>query len=382
MRDGLQRPTVLMVSKPVAPPWNDSSKNLVKDLARAGRRFGYRVLTPSDYRLEGPGIVSEPLYRGGGAHTPALVQNLRVMGRLLRSDDSALTHFFFAPNPKASLAARLCLRLRSRRTVQTVCSTPQSFARPDRLLFADRVVVLSRHTESSFLAAGVAPSRLRVIPPGIELPDPPTEDERLRTRRRFGLPVGKPVVIYPGDYQFSDAAETVARAALQLGDLEAHVVFACRIKQEASRSKEAEIRGLLAEHGGLARALLLNDVPDILALIAACDLCVLPAESLYAKMDLPLVLLEALALRVPIVVADVPPLNEVLVGDVGAAVPPRDPAALAQTVRTLLANEDARRRMGERGRLAVQSHFGIARVAELHEELYEELLQTAVRGSG
>ena len=51
-------PTVLMVSKPVAPPWNDSSKNLVKDLAQAGRGFSYRVLTPKGYQLAGFNVTS------------------------------------------------------------------------------------------------------------------------------------------------------------------------------------------------------------------------------------------------------------------------------------------------------------------------------------
>jgi phosphatidylinositol alpha-1,6-mannosyltransferase len=364
-----------MVSKPVAPPWNDSSKNLVKDLALAGTRFRYRVLTARGYALPAR-VVSEPLYpEGAGAHTPPLIQNLRVLSRLLRHDDAALAHFFFAPNPRTSLAARLALRLRPRRTVQTVCSTPASYARVDRLLFADRVVVLSSDTDRRLVEAGVDPKRLAVIPPGIEVPDCPSPGERRDARRRNGLPLDRPVIIYPGDYQFSRAADTFARAIPLLADVPATFVFACRIKQPASLVEEARIRSLLAASGALGRVRMLREVADVQDLLRACDLCVLPAESLYAKMDLPLVLLEAMALGVPVVVSSAPPLVEILHGDVGVAVSPQDAAELAAAIRLLLATPDRLRQLGENARAEVEARYAIHHVARQYEDLYQELIR-------
>ncbi len=206
-------PEVLMVSKPVAPPWNDSSKNLVKDLACAGQRYAYRVFTPAGYGLDAPGVSSDAIYRDTGGYSPAVLQNVRVLARLLRRDGAALTHFFFAPNPRTSTAARLALRARPRITVQTVCSAPASFMEAERLLFADRVVVLSRDTRDCFIHAGISPQRLVRIPPGIHLPRRPDANARATARRSLGLPEDRPVVIFPGDLQFSRAAETFALAA-------------------------------------------------------------------------------------------------------------------------------------------------------------------------
>jgi glycosyltransferase involved in cell wall biosynthesis len=366
--------TILMISKPIAPPWNDSSKNLVKDLASAGARFTYRVLTPRGYQLAAPQVECEQIYRAVGAHTPPLVQNLRVLARLLRPDRTAITHFFFAPNLKTSLSARAALTLRRRRTVQTVCSTPASFQRAGMLLFAERVVVLSRHTQRQLVDAGVPARRLVMIPPGIQIPDPPSPDSRRAIRARFGLPVDRPVVIYPGDYQFSDAARTVARAILALDDIPVFFVFACRIKQPASLEIEAEIRELLDAGGALPRVLMLREVEDMLALLGACDLCVLPAESLYAKMDLPLVLLEAMALGVPPVVADQPPLCELAHPGAGLTVPPRDPQALARAIRDLTSNPERLGELGAGARAAARRHYSIDAVSRRYETLYEELL--------
>jgi len=365
---------VLFVSKPVAPPWNDSSKNLVKDLAQAAHRFEYRVLTPRGYQLPGDLVLSEELYRGQGSYSPPLLQNLRVLGRLLRRDDSALTHFFFAPNRRSADAARLALTWRRRRTVQTVCSTPRSFVGVNGLLFADRVVVLSEHTRHRLIAAGVPAHRLRLIPPGIRIPPLPDPASRAAIRRRLGVTDDEPLVIYPGDYQFSSAAETVARAVLQLGDVPARFVFACRIKQAASLAAEAQVQKLLAEGGALSRVHLLREVPDMLGLLGACDLCLLPAESLYAKMDLPLVLLEAMALGLPLILADRPPLSELVHPSFGTLVPPADPPALAAAIRALLAAAPARLRMGEEARRHAVQRFRIEEIGRQHEDLYQELI--------
>ncbi|MDH4281277.1 MAG: hypothetical protein OEV36_01370 [Myxococcales bacterium] len=43
---------VLYVSKPVAPPWNDSSKNLVRDVAGHLRRHRPIVMGPDTVRQD------------------------------------------------------------------------------------------------------------------------------------------------------------------------------------------------------------------------------------------------------------------------------------------------------------------------------------------
>ena len=282
-------PGILMVSKPVRPPWNDSSKNLVKDLATAGRDFNYHVLTPDRYSLPGPAVVSEPIYHDGGRHSPALLQNVRVLARLLRPDRTVLTHFFYAPNPRTSAAARLALKIRPRIAVQTVCSTPASFEDPQKLLFGRRVVVLSEDTRQRFIGAGIAAERLVRIPPGIQLPPASTAREVRLARQHFGLPLDRPLVLYPGDYQFSNAAKTFALAAGRIRGVSPEPVFvlACRPKQRRSVVEAEEVQKILHSSGIRCRTRIFGELPDMLRLLRACDLCVLAPESLYAKMDLP-----------------------------------------------------------------------------------------------
>ena len=111
-----------------------------------------------------------------------------------------------------------------------------------------------------------------------------------------------------------------------------------------------------------------SDVPEILA---GLDVFVLP--SLWEGM--PNVVLEAMAASLPVVATAVGGTPEVVVdGVTGLLVPPRDPDALAQAITRLLRDPDLRRKMGRAGRERVERHFGVERMVQATEALYEELV--------
>jgi phosphatidylinositol alpha-1,6-mannosyltransferase len=364
-----------MLSKPVVPPWDDSGKNLVRDQAVFGGRFTYRVLTTPDTAAPAPGVVAEPLYRDAGRYAAGLRQNARVLLRGLRRGEASVFHYFFTPNPLSSTAGRVQRLLTRVPTVQTCTSAPASFSRAERLLFADRVIVLSGDTRRRFEDAGIDPRRLRLVRPGIRPIPRPDDGARLALRRAHGLGDG-PLVVFPGDYEFSSAAATVARAAPALlrGRPDAALVFACRIKRDASRAIRDGLQGDLGRAGLLGRVRFLERVDDMPAFVGAADVVILPAESLQAKMDAPLVLLEAMSQGVPLVLADTPPLDELLATGAGLPVPPGEPAALAAAVARILDDPATARALGASGRRAVAETYNAGAMARAVEEIYDELL--------
>src|SRR5689334_14825414 len=140
--------SILFVSKPVVPPWNDSGKNLVRDLARNMRRHRACVMTRS---AQEPALLpaeSRAVYASrSGGFAPGLSDQVRVFAHLLASRGHAAWHFFFAPNPRSCLAGRLATRARRMRSIHTLSSAPRDAASIVDKLFADVNVVLSRHTE-------------------------------------------------------------------------------------------------------------------------------------------------------------------------------------------------------------------------------------------
>jgi phosphatidylinositol alpha-1,6-mannosyltransferase len=366
-----------MISKPIIPPWDDSAKNIVRSQLLHSREFEYRVLGTADAEPPAPNVRVDPIYTGAGGYSPGLKQNLKVMLHGLRPRGADIYHYFFAPNLLTSLAGRVQQLLARVKSVQTICSQPKSFDGIGRLLFSDRIVVLSADTENQLKGAGVDPSRIARIRPGIDAPDPPSPESKRAVRDAHGVPPEGPVAIFPGDYEFSSAAETVGDAAAVLAKTHPAltVVFACRIKREPSRIIRDEIKEKIEAAGLSSRVRFLEKVADMPELVGTADVVMMPSESLYAKMDVPLVLLEAMAQGVPLVLADVPPLSELLAYDIGLGVPPGDSEALAEAVGKLLDDDALALAKGRNGATAVRREFSAEAMAMAMERIYNEVLE-------
>jgi len=89
----------------------------------------------------------------------------------------------------------------------------------------------------------------------------------------------------------------------------------------------------------------------------------------------PLVLIEAMALGIPIVSTAVGGIPELVDdGETGLLVPPRDPAALGEALLALLDDAVRHKAMGERAVAHVRGHFRIEQMARDLELLYERVV--------
>jgi len=131
-------------------------------------------------------------------------------------------------------------------------------------------------------------------------------------------------------------------------------------------------------HGlGVAHRLALAgevDEATLADLYRHCTAFVLPSVSPAEAFGV--VQLEAMAYGKPVVCTDLPTgvpwVNRH--GETGFVVPPRDLAALADAINTLLASPDLRARMGAAGRRRVEAEFTVGRMVERYEALYREVL--------
>lgn len=364
---------VLLVSKPLEAPWNDSSKNLVRDLVLGLERFEATGLGRKGGETRLGRADLDPIHPAGrGGFAPAMLEQGRVLGRLLTDRGSDLFHYFFAPNPRTSSVAGLVSRLRRKPTVQTVCSVPRDDVDIDRVLFGDRVVVLSEHTERRFLAAGIARDRVVRIPPAAPPLEPLDADASRAARGEFGLPPEAPLVLYPGDLEFGSGARFVLEAHAALPK-DTALVLACRTKTSRALEIADSLRQRAAALGTAARVTFLGETPNILKLVGCADVVALPSEVAYAKMDYPLVLLEAMALGRPIVVCEGTPAAE-LARHEGAIATPASPAAVAEALAGLLSDTARRQGLGAAARRAALTHYGRTGMARAYETLYAALL--------
>jgi len=107
-----------------------------------------------------------------------------------------------------------------------------------------------------------------------------------------------------------------------------------------------------------------RDIPKIMS---SFDVFVLPSLS----EGIPFAILEALALKKPVVATDVGGVPEAVIeGRTGFLVPPEDSDSLAQAIISLLQDPELAKRLGEEGRQLVEERFNIKNIVKEYEILY------------
>jgi phosphatidylinositol alpha-1,6-mannosyltransferase len=180
------------------------------------------------------------------------------------------------------------------------------------------------------------------------------------------------VILYPGDYEVSSGAATFAESIrLLAARSSATFVYACREKTPRAGEAREGVVALLAAAGVTDRVRHVGEIDDLPALLAASTVVAFPVDDLYGKVDVPLVLIEALALGVPLVLARGGPLETITSA---SFVDPGDGAALAAAVSSLLAMPDDARAHATRGKELYARQFTPQVVADRYDALYEEML--------
>lgn len=381
----------VVTSVPLVPPWDQGDKNLAYALTTALPQHRFEVLTARGQPApSGENLLRRPLYL---ARCPSHLDKIRIYGWFIRRPlrriagrDSGfapdLYHFLYQPYPLSSWFSRRMPEFRRRPSLHTVPAAAGCPVADPRLFFADRLVAISRHGRQKLEALGL--HNVSYIPPGI---DPaPWESLAGRTehfKAELGL-AGHPVVLFPGHYGPGQGSEVMLKAlpllVAQIPQL--RVLFACRIRSAEEREREREVIQRLAAKGLAEAVQIHNTVPDMRLLVGASDVVLLPLETMRDKLDIPATLLEFMAAGKPMVISDVPPLQELLEDpdgrrlqepSAGLLVPAGDARALAQAAATLLADPALRERMGQQGQASVHEQFDIRRVARQYDALYREI---------
>lgn len=135
---------------------------------------------------------------------------------------------------------------------------------------------------------------------------------------------------------------------------------------------EQEVRKLCEKLGVAEICHFVGESKNILSLLGIMDCFVLP--SLWE--GFPIVLLEAMAMGVPIVATDIPGNDEaILTGQNGWLVPPHHPAALAEKVLALLKDADQAAAFAARSQELIRQEFTRAKMLAAIQNVYQAVVQ-------
>jgi glycosyltransferase involved in cell wall biosynthesis len=296
---------------------------------------------------------------------PLDVPALLALRRLLAERDVALVHTHSSIDSwLGGLAARSCGRplVRSRHVTIAI---PRRRGLVYRL--ADRVIGSGQAAAAVVTAAGVPPSRVVAIPPGVDTARFHPGVSGQAVRAELGLDnvplVGLVANIRgsKGHDVFLEAARAVlagepAARFLIVGD---GIGFAQVQRRVAALGLQHAVRMT-----GFRR-----DIPEVMA---ALDVLVLPSiRSEAASQVIP----QALAVGTPVVATRVGGSGELVRdGETGRLVPAGEPAALAAAILDSLADRERARAMARRGQALVLAHHSLDAAMARTREVYEALL--------
>ena len=210
--------------------------------------------------------------------------------------------------------------------------------------------------------------KIRVVPNGVQIPDPVSETELRDTRRRLGLEdedlvIGSLGRMHDQVKRFSDLIDAFALLA---GDYPR-----TKLLLVGSGPDEDSLRERVRQEQLQSRIIFAGYRADPRACLESMDIFALVSES----ESFGLALVEAMFASLPVICTGVGGMRDVVAEDeTGLFVSPGNVEDIARALRTLMADSELRDRMGRAGRQRAMTLFTAARYASDVSSLYDELM--------
>jgi glycosyltransferase involved in cell wall biosynthesis len=293
------------------------------------------------------------------------------MGRLRRDLEREPVDVVHVHSPLAAIGARLVVRTMSRarrpRVVTTEHNVWSSHTRATRTMNTLTAPLDDARTAVSAAVRDSMPSRLRatteVVRYGVDVAAVRRAvATRTAMRAELGVPTDAVLVGTVANLRRNKAYPDLLAAARRVCDASDHVRFVA----VGQGPLEAEIRAMHARLGLGDRFALLGYRDDATRVMAACDVFCLASH--YE--GLPIALMEALALGLPVVATDVGGIREIVTdGEQGVLVPRAAPAQLADALLRMTADGAARRQYAKAA-AATGTQLDISQAIRRTEAIY------------
>ena len=247
----------------------------------------------------------------------------------------------------------------------------------------DRLIAVSRAIVAKLESEGRTSAPIELIYNGVDLAKYNATEACCTLPEEYGFPDGTPLVGVVARLEPEKGHPTLLDAWPNVLERvpEARLLIVGEGSQRELLEAQAESLDLLGERCsgdrcvGTRRARpgakvlftgLRDDVPNV---TAALDVAVLPS---YREAQ-GLAILEAMALRRPVVATEVGGVPEMIIsGKTGLLVPPRDPVALGDAIARLLTNHPLADMLARAGHDFVVANFSIEHMIESVARIYEE----------
>ncbi len=376
MEDKINHKKILLVTRPIALPWDEASKNFAYNLAVNSPDFEFTLLTNGIIPDLPKNVHQKPIYTSNSFD---FFQKIKLLKFLRKSkDDFDILHYIFTPTKQNSFLLKKFARSERAKTIQTIATLRKDLFKDNdfkKILFADKIVTYSKYAKNRLNNMGF--SNVEQIYPGIdlELYKPALKDTKLLTT--YNLQQDDFIVTYPGEFVRLGATDDIVSMIFQYTSIlvrnKTKIIFACRVKNKKDVEKKEEIQNKLKEKGLLDLVRFPETFMTLDKMLNASDLVIFPIREMKGKFDVPLVVVEAMACGKPVIISDLPILREFANNQNSVIIKSGDIKQLMDAILDLYGNKEKREMIGKNARKFVEENFDIKKAAEEYQKIYEGL---------
>lgn len=370
---------VLLITRPIAPPWDEASKNFAYYLAKNITGLRFTLFTHGILPDLPENIKQKPIYTSndfGFFQKFRLIKNLRKI-----ENDFDILHYLFTPTKQNSFLIKNFInpcKNSNVKIIQTIATLREDLYSDEeikKMLFGDFIITYSDYAKNKLNASGF--KNVQRVYPGIDLNLYSPAPKNLALMEKLNLKTSDFIISDHGEFTrlgyVNDIVNFIINYAGELRKRNIKLVFAYRVKNEKDAAKKEAILKLLAEKKLTDLVRFPDKFTTLEKMYNLADVCLFPAQNMKGKFDIPLVVPEAMACGKPVILSDLSILKELNNDRNSVIIPKGNVNALAEAVFDLYDHPEKRRQIGQEARKFVEERFDIKKIAEKYREIYNNI---------
>ncbi len=369
---------ILLVTRPLSPPWDEASKNFAFDLVKNITDKNITILTNTFNEELNKNIHQAQIHRESKNDFNFKEKVRSLLFQIKNRKNFDVIHFMFTPTKLNSFVIKNFIKNKKVKTIQTVATLREDLYSDEELknlMFGDVIVTYSKYAKQKLESFGL--KNVRQIYPGFNLNKFKPEEKDVELMKKWNLKPQDTIVSFPGEFVRLDATDFVIDTFLDLWKDEKNhnikYLCACRIKNEKDAEKKKEVIEKLKKAGHLDKVAFSDTFGDVNKLYNLADIILFPVNNMRGKFDVPLAMIEPYACKKPVIASDLPILQEFSNDKINVIIERNNKEDLKRAILDLKNDENKRKELGENAFDFAHKTFDIKNIAEQYENIYEEL---------
>ena len=243
-------------------------------------------------------------------------------------------------------------------------------------LFVDVIIVTSNTAKKSLISIGIPKNKVKYIPVGTDLTVFRPLNTSKEVKTKLNIPFDKRIILFAGDISPWKGLDIFLKSVSIISKKYPDILCIIMTKglYEHKRERREEINNLIKLNSIEEYIYIIGQWKNIQEIYGMSDIIVFPFTSSFSVMDIPLSLLEAMAMSKPVIATRVGSFDEAITNlENGLLIERNNVSKLAEAIIALLDDPILCKNLSENARKYINEKHDIKIISHKLEKLYNNL---------